>query len=67
MEKEFWAASLGDNRLSGLISDLWDAISDCDDPDRLYRLHRRLTLGLVNHAKRREAALRANCQRILDG
>jgi hypothetical protein len=59
MEKEFWAASLGDNRLSGLISELWDAIEDCDDPDRLYRLHRRLTLGVVNHAKRREGKLRS--------
>jgi hypothetical protein len=58
MDKEFWAASLGDNRLSGLLSDLWDAIEDCEDPDRLYRLHRRLTLGVVNHAKRRERTLR---------
>jgi hypothetical protein len=59
MEKGFWAASLGDNRLSGLMSELWDAIEDCDDPERLYRLHRRLTLGVVNHAKRREGLLRS--------
>lgn len=59
MDRDFWAASLGDNRISGLISELWDAINDCDDPDRLNRLHRRLTLGLVNHAKQREALLRA--------
>jgi hypothetical protein len=58
MEKAFWAASLGDNRLSGLMTELWEAIEDCDDPDRLYRLHRRLTLGVVNHAKRREYELR---------
>lgn len=58
MEREFWAASLGDNRLSGLLSELWDAIEDCEDPERLYRLHRRLTLGVVNHAKRRENILR---------
>lgn len=59
MDRDFWTASLGDNRVSGLISELWDAISDCDDPDRLNRLHRRLALGLVNHAKQREAFLRA--------
>lgn len=58
MERDFWAGSLGDNRLSGLMSELWDAIEDCDDPDRLYALHRRLTLGIVNHAKRRESELR---------
>lgn len=46
------------HRLSGLMSELWDAIDDCDDPDRLYALHRRLTLGIVNHAKRRESQLR---------
>lgn len=59
MDRTFWATSLGDNRLSGLVSDLWDAIDDCDDADRLNKLHRRLTLGLVNHAKQREALLRA--------
>lgn len=58
MERDFWAASLGDNRLSGLLAELWDAIEDCDDPNRLYTLHRRLSLGVVNHAKRREAHLR---------
>lgn len=58
MERDFWAGSLGDNRLSGLMSELWDAIDDCDDPDRLYKLHRRLTLGIINHAKRREYELR---------
>lgn len=66
MERDFWAASLGDNQLSGLLAELWDAIEDCDDPERLYRLHRRLTLGVVNHAKRRESSLR-DCQRKLDG
>lgn len=65
MERAFWAASLGDNRLSGLLADLWDAIEDCEDPERLHRLHRRLTLGVVNHAKRRESSLR-NCQGKLD-
>jgi hypothetical protein len=60
MDEEFWTASLGDNRLSGLLSDMWQAIEECDDPDRLYRLHRRLTLGVVNHAKRRECQLRGN-------
>lgn len=44
MDREFWAAPIGDNRLSGLLSELWEAIEDCDDPDRLYKLHRRLTL-----------------------
>lgn len=58
MDRDFWAASLGDNRLSGLVAELWDAIEDCDDPDRLYTLHRRLTLGVVNHAKQREDCLR---------
>jgi hypothetical protein len=58
MEKDFWAKSLGDNRLSGLMSELWDSIDDCDDPDRLYALHRRLALGIVNHAKRKESELR---------
>ncbi len=68
MDRDFWAGSLGDNRLSGLVSELWDAIDDCDDPDRLYALHRRLTLGIVNHAKRRENQLRKpNCQAKLDG
>lgn len=58
MERDFWARSLGDNRLSGLMSELWDAIDDCDDPDRLYALHRRLTLGIVNHVKQKESELR---------
>jgi len=64
MNRGFWAASLGDNRLSGLISDLWEAIEDCDDPDRLYNLHRRLTLGIVNHAKQREALLRRVSRKV---
>ena len=59
MEKYFWAADLGDNRISGLLSELWDAIEDCEDADRLYTLHRRLTLGFVNHAKRKEGILRS--------
>lgn len=60
MDREFWVAPIGDNRLSGLLSELWEAIEDCDDPDRLYRFHRRLTMGIVNHAKLRESELRAN-------
>lgn len=60
MDREFWTASLGDNRLSGLLSELWEAIEECDDPDRLYRFHRRLTAGIVNHAKQRERHLRNN-------
>lgn len=58
MERDFWTAGLGDNRLSGLLTELWEAIEDCDDPDRLWRFHRRLTLGVVNHAKSRESELR---------
>ena len=48
MDREFWTTSVGDNRLSGLLTELWQAIDDCDDADRLYRFHRRLTLGIVN-------------------
>jgi len=62
MDRDFWTASLGDNRLSGLLAELWQAIDDCDDPDRLYRFHRRLTVGIVNHAKRRECKLRYSGQ-----
>lgn len=58
MERDFWAAPIGDNRLSGLLSELWESIEACDDPERLYAFHRRLTLGIVNHAKQREAFLR---------
>lgn len=58
MDREFWTSPLGDNRLSGLLAELWQAIDDCDDPDRLYRLHRRLTLGVANYARRREKDLR---------
>ena len=58
MDRDFWAAQIGDNRLSGLLSEMWEAIEECDDPDRLYIFHRRLTMGIVNHAKRRENILR---------
>lgn len=58
MDRNFWAGSLGDNRLSGILSDLWDAIDECEDPEKLYKLHRRLTLGFVNHAKGKENELR---------
>ena len=58
MDRDFWIIPFGDNMLSGLLSELWQAIEDCDDPDRLYCFHRRLTAGIVNHAKRREHKLR---------
>lgn len=54
----FWIDRIKDNRLRGLVSELADAIADCDNPDTLYLLKSSLKLGLSNAAALREDEIR---------
>lgn len=55
---DFWIARIRDNRVRGLIAELAEAISDCDDPDLLHLVRGTLRLGLANQAALREDTLR---------
>lgn len=54
----FWIDRIKDNRLRGLVSELADAIADCDNPETLYLLKSSLKLGLSNAAALREDEIR---------
>ena len=61
---DFWLTRIRDNRVRGLLSELAEAINDCDDPDLLHLLKGSLRLGLANHAALKEDELRnANARR----
>lgn len=54
----FWIDRIKDNRVRGLVSELADAIADCDDPEILYLLKSSLKFGLANAAALREDEIR---------
>jgi hypothetical protein len=63
---DFWLTRIRDNRVRGLVSELADAIADCDDADLLHLLKGTLRLGLANQAALREDEIRhADRQRVL--
>lgn len=58
MADDFWLTRIRDNRVRGLLAELAEAISECDDPDLLHLLKGSLKLGLANQAALREDELR---------
>ena len=55
---DFWLTRIRDNRVRGLLAELAEAISACDDADLLHLIKGSLRLGLVNQAAAREQELR---------
>lgn len=49
----FWSGTIRDNRLSGLVRELEEAIAECDDPLALSAVAKSLRLGAANQASQR--------------
>tara|TARA_R110002126_G_scaffold21929_12_gene78799 strand:+ start:873 stop:1058 length:186 start_codon:yes stop_codon:yes gene_type:complete len=55
---KYWIECLEDNQMKGILSDLYDAIEQCDDHKKLETLNSSLALGFSNKIKKKIREIR---------
>lgn len=55
---DWWIDRFKDNRIRGILSELRDAIDECENENELHKVRSSLQAGFCNFAARRERELR---------